>query len=80
MYTLTWYPGDGAEPVTVPLRDITSNDLLTAAADCDMPCSWFTDLFLYRTLYAVSYQLVVGADAEVSLPENGMLMVVPRAL
>ena len=83
-YTMTWYPGAGAEPVTAALRDITPDALLTAAADCDMPHHWFNDLFLYRLLYGITYQLLVGADAEVSLPENGMVVVVvvvvPRAL
>ena len=61
-YTLTWYPR-GVEPVTAALRDITPDGLLDAAANCDMPCEWFTDGFLYRLLYAVAYQLLVGADA-----------------
>ena len=76
-YTLTWYPR-GVEPVTAALRDITPDGLLDAAANCDMPCEWFTDLFLYRLLYALTYQLLVGADAEVAVPD-GIVVVVPRA-
>jgi hypothetical protein len=82
-YTLTWYHGGGAEPVTAALRDVTPDALLDAAADCDMPHEWFTDAFLYRTLYGITYQLLVGADAEVDMPD-GMLVVVvvvvPRAV
>lgn len=77
-YTMTWYPGGGVEPVTAALHDVTPDAVLDAAANCDMPCEWFTDGFLYRLLYAVAYQLLVGADAEVPVPE-GIVVVVPRA-
>ena len=77
-YTLTWYTG--TEALTVPLRDLTPDGLCDAAANADMDYSLFTDTFIYRTLYALCYQLLHNGDAEVSIGEHGSLLVVPRAV
>lgn len=73
-YMMTWYPGT-ATPVTVPLDDVTPDRLLDAAANADLPCDWFTDLFIYRLLYGLTYQLLKRADAEVDVGEYGTVVV-----
>ena len=79
-YNLTWIPPDNQPHRTVRLRDITSDDFLTAASDAGLPCGDFTDEFLYRTLYSLLYQLQRSGDAEVSLHKRGSILVVPRAV
>ncbi|BBY98352.1 hypothetical protein [Mycolicibacterium fallax] len=72
-YCLTWYLN--GTPVSHTLRDLTSDALLEAAADMDLPCDWFTDMFVYRTLYAICYQLLSDDEAEVELGECGTVVV-----
>lgn len=79
-YTLTWTPASDDDAVTVPLRDLTPDGLCDAAANADMPHELFTDLFIYRVLYALTYQLLHNGDAEVTIGEFGSLLVVPRVL
>lgn len=74
-YMMTWYTG--TEALTVSLQDLTPDGLCDAAANADMPHELFTDTFIYRTLYALTYQLLQGGgDAAVDLGEYGNLLVV----
>ncbi len=73
MYELTWRCGD--EHVTVPLRDLTPDGLLDAAANADMDYSIFSDTFLVRLLYSLTYQVLTHGRAEVSVEGVGELVV-----
>lgn len=79
-YTMTWTPASDDDAVTVPLRDLTPDALCDAAANADVDYSLFTDTFIYRTLYALCYQLLHNGDAEVTIGEFGSLLVVPRVV
>lgn len=74
-YCLTWYLNGEVPPVSHALRDLTSDALLDAAADMDLPCDWFTDIFVYRTLYALCYQLLSDDEAEVAMGVYGTVVV-----
>lgn len=75
MYCLTWYLNGDTPPMFHTLRDLTPDALLDAAANADLPCDWFTDVFVYRLLYAVCYQLLSNDEAEVTLGEYGTVVV-----
>ncbi|MCB1258402.1 MAG: hypothetical protein KDB26_14925 [Microthrixaceae bacterium] len=75
MYCLTWYLNGDNPPVSHPLRDLTPDALLEAAANLDLPHEWFTNIFLYRLLYHVAYQLLSDSEAEVELGEYGTVVV-----
>lgn len=75
MYCLTWYLNQDTPPVFHTLRDITPDALLDAAANLDLPVDWFTDMFVYRLLYAVCYQLLSNDEAEVEVAEFGTVTV-----
>ncbi len=75
MYCLTWYLNGTAPPVSHTLRDITPDALLDAAANLDLPCDWFTSLFIYRLLYHVAYQLLSDDEAEVEMGTYGTVVV-----
>lgn len=77
-YNMTWIPPNDGDHKTVRLRDITTDDVLDAAAELDIPTPAFTDLRLYRLLYAILFQLKSHGDADVSLNEYGSLLVIPR--
>lgn len=79
-YNLTWIPPDNRAHRTVRLSDITPDAFLNAASDAGLLCADFSDEFLYRTLYAVLYQVTAHGDAEVSLYKRGSILVVPRAV
>lgn len=73
VYEMTWYCGD--ESVTVPLRDLTPDGLLDAAANADLDYSLFSDTFLMRLLYALTYQVLTHGAAEVDVDGVGELEV-----
>ncbi|MCB1257610.1 MAG: hypothetical protein KDB26_10915 [Microthrixaceae bacterium] len=75
MYCLTWYLNGDTPPMFHTLRDLTPDDLLDAAANADLPVDWFTDVFVYRLLYAVCYQLLSDSEAEVAMGEYGTVVV-----
>ena len=70
---MTWRCG--SESITVPLRDLTPDALLDAAANADMPNDLFSDLFLVRLLYALTYQVLRHGKAAVSVDGVGELEV-----
>lgn len=73
MYELTYRCGDSS--VTVPLRDLTPADLLDAAASADMDYSLFSDTFLMRLLYSLTYQMLRHGRAAVDVEDVGELEV-----
>ncbi|MCB1257360.1 MAG: hypothetical protein KDB26_09660 [Microthrixaceae bacterium] len=75
MYELTWYLNADTPPVSHKLDDITTNALLDAAADLDLPHEWFTATFIYRLLYHVAYQLMTDDEAEVTMDVYGTVVV-----
>ena len=76
-YMMTWTPASDDDAVTVPLRDLTPDALCDAAANADMDYSLFTDTFIYRTLYALCYQLLHNGDALTWVDLQGELQGVP---
>lgn len=74
-YTFTWTPNSDADPVTVPLFDITPADLCDAGANTDMPHDLFAPVFIYRTLYLLTYALLTEDTANVEVAEFGTVAV-----